>query len=56
MKTTNRKFKMAAEASVFFAISLAATFVLLVAAVDTYEYETTGSCRDCIVLHKVRGW
>lgn len=55
MKIPNR-IKMAAETAVSFVFCLAATFVLLVAAVDAYEYETTGSCRDCIVLHKVRGW
>lgn len=52
----SKRTKKAIEAAVSFVFCLAATFVLLTAAVDAYEYETTGSCRDCILLHKVRGW
>lgn len=45
-------FKLA----VTFVASLLTFGVLLLTAVDAYEYEQTGACRDCILLHKVRGW
>lgn len=46
--------RLAVEAGMLLVICLVTALLIFSVALDAYEFETTGSCRDCIILDKVR--
>jgi hypothetical protein len=45
--------KVLLDTAVAFLI-IAATYVFIITAVDAYEYEQTGVCKDCNILHLIK--